>query len=145
MILAVLAVGCLAGMFLLSSGKSTDFTESDHTALRAVTAAGLAALEAEIASAPVRFASDLEADPELEKALSREDDAVPQGERTLGEIVAELAERARLEHDSNMTVAIIDDKGHVKAVNGVAETLVPELVGTQGFQEVPTEIGRAHV
>ena len=82
----------LAGMFLLSAGRSTDFSEADHTALRAVTAAGVAALEAEVASAPVRFASDVVADPELDKALAREDDAVPVGERTLAQILSELAE-----------------------------------------------------
>jgi hypothetical protein len=135
-ILAVLAVGCLAGMFLLSAGRSTDFSEADHTALRAVTAAGVAALEAEVASAPVRFASDVVADPELAKALAREDDAVPEGERTLAEILSVLAERVRLDHDSNMTVAVIDEKGQVKAVNGVAEPLVTELIGTQALQEV---------
>lgn len=141
-ILAVLAVACLAGLFLLSSNRNKDFDEGDRNALRAVTAAGVAALEAELASAPVRYASDLAADPELAEALRREDDAAPEGERPLSTILAELAEQVRLDHDSNMTVGIVDDKGQTKAVNGLAEALVPELIGSLAFQEVPSDESR---
>ena len=53
-ILAALASLCLGGMFLLSKAQGTDFSESDRAALHAVTEAGVAALGAQLESAPAR-------------------------------------------------------------------------------------------
>jgi hypothetical protein len=138
-LLAVLATGALAGMFMLSGKSTDDFSEADRSALRAVTEAGVAALEAEIASSPVRHAAGMLRDKELTEALSRDDDAAAEGERTVADIVAELAEQVRVAFKSDMTVGVIDDKGQIKAANGVAEALVGELVGLGVFQDAPAD------
>lgn len=146
-LLAVLATGCLAGMFMLSAQSTEDFSEADRSALRAVTEAGIAAIEAEIASAPVRYADDLLEDEELGNALAREDDAAPareddaapEVERTLDDIVSERAHELREAHRSDMTIAIIDDKGQIKAVNGIDEPKVSEFIGSPVFVNAPED------
>ena len=52
-ILACLATFFLAGMFLVATGGDEDFTDADRAAVRAITEAGLAALEAQVAASPV--------------------------------------------------------------------------------------------
>ncbi len=138
-LLAVLATGCLAGMFMLSAKSTVDFSAADESALRAVTEAGVAAIEAEIARADVRHADDLLQGDELNRALARDDDAAPEGERTLADILAERSHELRETYDSDMTIAIIDDKGQIKAVNGIEEAKVSEFIASQVFVNAPKD------
>ena len=68
-ILACLATIFLAGMFLLSFGTATGFTDADQAAIQATAKAGIAALAAEIQASPVSRAPTILADPDLKRAL----------------------------------------------------------------------------
>jgi hypothetical protein len=129
-VLAVLATGCLAGMFLLSAGQSGDFTDADRDAVRAVTEAGVAALTAEISASKVQEVSSLVLNDNLREALGREstdedededDTAIP-----LAQVLAEATEALRLRTSTNLTVAVIDASGKVVAANGISESSIPK-------------------
>ena len=141
-ILAVLAVGCLAGMFLLSAGSSGDFTDADKAAIQAVTEAGVAAIEAEIQGSSVQQATLATFDPRLQKALERTDgtptEELPEDELPLEQILIEVAEDLRVRTDSGkLTLAVIEKTGVISAVNGVAESNMGELVSSDAFKAVP--------
>lgn len=136
--LAVLAVGCLAGMFVLSAASSGDFGDADRRAIRAVTEAGTAALEAEIQASSTQRVSTLMNDPRLQEALERDseeelpDDAIP-----LSQIFAELTEQLRVETETDMSVALVGSAGQLIEVNGISEQYIPELVGSDAYKRIP--------
>ncbi len=138
-ILAVLATGCLAGMFLLSRGSSGDFTRADREAVRAVTEAGLAALQAEIQSSPVEQLATLIGDPRVQEALGRtkaQEEDLPGDKYPIHQVLGEAAEQLRVQTDSDVTVAVIESTGEVLVANGVAEAAVSELVATEAYQAI---------
>jgi hypothetical protein len=140
--LAFLATFCLAGMFLLSLGSSGEFGEADKEAVRAVTEAGVAALEADIQAAPVQRAPMLAFDPRLADAMARdpddEDDLAPD-ELPLAQALTEVSEQLRVRTDSNMTVAVVEPSGAIAAASGVAESHLHELVSSSAYQSVGTD------
>lgn len=142
-LLAVLATGCLAGMFLLSAGQSGDFTDADRDAVRAVTEAGIAALTAEIGASKVQQVNALVVDDKLRAALAREQDiAEDDTETPLPQLLAEATEELRLRTSSNLTVAVIDSTGKLLASNGISEAEMPEVVAAEAFKSIPpTEEG----
>lgn len=138
-LLAALATFCLGGMFLLSQGSGQDFSDADRTALRAVTEAGIVALDAQILSSPVRLASSVQLDPGLREALARtpEQEAKLSAEKIpLAQAFTEAAEALRVGNDSDMTLAIVDTTGAIVAVSGVGEPLLTELIGSAPYQEL---------
>jgi hypothetical protein len=142
LILAILATGCLAGMFLLSSTGGGGFSESDESALVAVTEAGVAALEAEIRASKVQAASGLLDDESLQEALSRsasEEEKLPDDAIGRDQIFAEVAEDLRLRTDANITLAVVDQAGQVRIANGIAPHLLGELVANDAYREAPTD------
>jgi hypothetical protein len=141
-ILAALASLCLGGMFLLSQGNSGDFSDADRTALRAVTEAGLAALEAQIDSSPVRQVGAMLLDPAVREALGRtaeQEAKLPIEKKPMQQIFTDAAEDLRVRNKSDMTVAFIDPTGAPVAVSGIGEPLVSELVGSTPYQDAPTD------
>ncbi len=140
-ILAFLATACLAGMFLLSGSTGGGFTDADRAAVRAITEAGVAALEAQIQASPVQQVAGLAQDPRLKDLLvaepSKDDpDAL---EADLYDALREVVEETRVRTSSNMTVAIVSSEGKVMAVSGLAEKEIPELVQATAYQEAPTD------
>ncbi len=142
-LLAVLATGCLAGMFLLSAGQSGDFTDADRDAVRAVTEAGVAALTAEISASKVQQVSALVVNDKLRAALGREGEpAEDDTETPLPQLLAEATEELRLRTSSNLTVAVIDSTGKLLASNGISEAEMPEVIMADAFKRIPpTEDG----
>ena len=141
-LLSALAILCLGGMFLLSQGSSGDFSEADRTALRAVTEAGIAAMEAQIESSPVRQVGTLLLDPAVREALGRtaeQEAKLPTEKLPLGQIFTEAAENVRVRNKSDMTVAFIDANGATVAVSGIGEPLISELVGSPSYQDAPLD------
>ncbi len=138
-LLAALATFCLGGMFLLSQGSGEDFAEADRAALRAVTEAGIVALDAQILSSPVRLAPSVQLDPQLREALARtpEQEAKLAADKLpLAQVFTEAAEALRVGNDSDMTLAIVDTTGAIAAVSGVGEPLLTELIGSAPYQEL---------
>ena len=128
-ILAFLATACLAGMFLLSGSSGGGFTEADRAAVRAVTEAGVAALEAQLQASPVQQIAGLPQDARLKDLLvaepSKDDpDAL---EADLYDALGEASEELRVRTSSNMTVAVITMAGTVTGalVGVVAGALLP--------------------
>ena len=144
-LLAVLATGCLAGMFLLSAGQSGDFTDADRDAVRAVTEAGVAALTAEISASKVQQVTALVINDNLRRALSRADEPGDDDDTALPlpQVLAEAAEELRLRTGANLTVAVVDASGKIVAANGISEADIPEVVGDEAFKAIPpTEDGQ---
>jgi hypothetical protein len=142
LILALLATGCLAGMFLLSLGSGDGFSDSDESALMSVTEAGVAALEAEIRASKVQQASRVLDDEALQEALDRsssEEEDLPDDEIPRDQIFAEVAEDLRLRTETDMTLAVVDDAGQVRIANGIAQPLLSELVSNDAYQQAPTD------
>lgn len=140
-ILAFLATACLAGMFLLSADTGGGFTEADRAAVRAVTEAGVAALDAQLQASPVQQAPAVLADSRLQDALAAEvdpddPDAV---EAEIYDALGEVAESTRVRTGSNMTVALIDADGNVMAANGAAEKEIPKIVASDAYKEAPQD------
>ncbi len=141
-LLSALAILCLGGMFLLSQGNSGDFSEADRTSLRAVTEAGIAAMEAQIESSPVRQVGTLLLDPAVREALARtaeQEAKLPAEKLPLAQIFTEAAENVRVRNKSDMTVAFIDATGATVAVSGIGEPLISELVGSPSYQDAPLD------
>jgi hypothetical protein len=141
-LLAALATFCLAGMFLLARGSSEDFTEENRTALRAVTEAGIAALEAQIEASPVRQVAAVRIHKELQEALARtpeQEAKLPAEKLPLAQLFTEAAEDMRVRNRSDMTLAMIDTTGAIAAVSGIGEPLLSELVGSSTYQELPAD------
>ncbi|MBK8234129.1 MAG: hypothetical protein IPK74_01110 [Deltaproteobacteria bacterium] len=141
-ILAALASLCLGGMFLLSKAQGTDFSESDRAALHAVTEAGVAALGAQLESAPARQVGTMLLDPTVREALARtpeQEAKLPPEKLPLPQVFTEAAEGLRVRNKSDMTVAFVDGSGNVVAVSGIGEPLVSELVASTPFQELPAD------
>lgn len=140
-ILAALATGCLAGMFLLALGSGSDFSESDRAAIRAVTEAGIAALRAEIQASPAQQASALLDDPRLLEAMARSPEReanLPPSELSLEQLLAERLEQLRLRTDSDrLTAGLIREDRSIEASNGAREARLTELVGTDAFLKAP--------
>lgn len=118
-VLAILATVCLAGMYLLSTGSSGGFTSADETAVRAVTEAGMAALQSDINSSPVSLGPSLLQDTRLKEALDRP--AVPPPgpdglqEPTLQDIFWQVANESLLNEYPRMSMAIVDKSGAILA------------------------------
>ncbi|MCX4241897.1 MXAN_5187 family protein [Paraliomyxa miuraensis] len=140
-ILAFLATACLAGMFLLSGSSGGGFTDADKAAVRAVTEAGVAALQAQLQASPVQQVGSLRQDSRLKDALTaeRDPDDPDAYEANIYDALAEVAEETRVSTSSNMTVALVDDKGTVVAASGIVEKELPELIASVPFQEAPTD------
>lgn len=136
-ILACLATFFLAGMFLVAAGDDEDFAEADQSAIRAITEAGLAALEAQIVGHPVEQTSAILYNPRIQERLVEGEDAVDAGQLPLGEVVADLTEGLRLRtSDSSLTAALINAEGEVKASNGASLAHIPEVVTSDEMQQV---------
>lgn len=140
-VLAVLATGCLAGMFLVSADSGGGFTESDRNAIRVVTEAGLVALEAEIQASPVQQVNDLLRDADLREGLERskqEEEDLPDEEISLRELVGQAVEglRQRTGTDGKMTLAVIEKSGLVLAVNGEADPYISEVIANDAFRNL---------
>lgn len=118
-VLAILATVCLAGMYLLSTGSSGGFTSADETAVRAVTEAGMAALQSDINSSPVSLGPSLLSDTRLKEAL--DGPAVPPPgpdglqEPTLQDIFWQVANESLLNEYPRMSMAIVDKSGTILA------------------------------
>lgn len=140
-ILAFLATACLAGMFLLSGSSGRGFTDTDRAAVRAVTEAGVAALEAQLQASPVQQIASLPQDARLKDLLvadpSKDDpDAL---EADIYDALGESTEELRVRTSSNMTVAVVAADGKVMAASGVAEKEIPALVESTAYQEAPAD------
>jgi hypothetical protein len=140
-ILAFLATACLAGMFLLSGSSGGGFTDADRAAVRAVTEAGVAALEAQLQASPVQQVASMPQDARLKDLLVAEPDKDDPDalEADIYEALGEVAEEARVRTGSNMTVAAIAADGKVMGASGVAEKEIPELVTAGPYQEAPAD------
>jgi hypothetical protein len=140
-ILAFLATACLAGMFLLSGSSGGGFTDADRAAVRAVTEAGVAALQAQLQASPVQQVSLLRQDARLKDLLLAEPDKDdPEAlEAKIYDALAEVTEETRVRTGSNLTVALIDANGSIMAASGAAEKELPELVASTAFQEAPAD------
>jgi hypothetical protein len=132
-VLAILATACLAGMYLLSTGSSGGFTSADETAVRAVTEAGMAALESDINSSPVSLGPSLLSENRLEEALAGP--AVPPvGEDglqppTLQDVFWQVANESLLNEYPRMSMAIVDKGGNILArAEPLEQGLFDELV-----------------
>jgi hypothetical protein len=132
-ILAILATVCLAGMYLLSTGSSGGFTPADETAVRAVTEAGMAALESDINSSPVSLGPSLLSETRLKEALDRP--AVPPvgedglQEPTLQDVFWQVANESLLNEYPRMSMAIVDQGGTILArAEPLEQGLFDELV-----------------
>jgi hypothetical protein len=118
-VLAILATVCLAGMYLLSTGSSGGFTSADETAVRAVTEAGMAALQSDINSSPVSLGPSLLSDTRLKEAL--DGPAVPPPDAdglqgpTLQDIFWQVANESLLNEYPRMSMAIVDKSGTILA------------------------------
>ena len=136
-ILAVLATACLAGMYLLSTGSAGGFTEADETAVRAVTEAGMAAIDADISSSPVSLGPTLLSDPRIKEALERpvvpaEDDPSPGLQQVFQEVANDVG--GLLNEYPRMSMAVVDKSGNVLARTGLAPELFDNLTGTPGME-----------
>ncbi len=142
-ILAFLATACLAGMFLLSGSSGGGFSDADRAAVRAVTEAGVAALEAQLQASPVQQADGLRQDARLKEVLAAKPDPDDPDayEADLYDTLGEVAEEARNRMRSNMTVAIVDKAGTIKAASGAAAKEIGELVSSTAFQNAPADEG----
>ncbi|MEM9461845.1 MAG: MXAN_5187 family protein [Myxococcota bacterium] len=140
-ILAFLATACLAGMFMLSSNSGGGFTEADRAAVRAITEAGVAALEAQLQASPVQQAASIARDTRIQEALETKPD--PDDPDALDAIyydaISEVAEETRVRTSSNMTVALVDADGAIMAANGAIEKELATLVSSTTFQEAPLD------
>lgn len=140
-ILAFLATACLAGMFLLSGSSGGGFTDADRAAVRAVTEAGVAALEAQLQASPVQQIASMPQDARLKDVLvadPRKDD--PDAlEADIYDALGEVAEDLRVRTGSNMTVAVVTSEGKIMAASGAAEKEIPELVTSTAYQEAPAD------
>lgn len=140
-ILAFLATACLAGMFLLSGSSGGGFTDADRAAVRAVTEAGVAALEAQLQASPVQQVASLPQDARLKDLLvadPRKDD--PDAlEADIYDALGEVAEDLRVRTGSNVTVAVVTSEGKIMASTGASEKEIPELVASTAYQEAPAD------
>jgi hypothetical protein len=127
-------------MFMLSAGQSRDFDDADREALRAITEAGVAALNAEIGSSKVVAASSLREDERLKEALGRatlDPDDLEAGQYPMPQVLAEVTEEHRVEHQTDTTLAALDPNGKLLAVNGIAEPSIDDLVQLEAYRNVP--------
>lgn len=135
-VLSLLATAFLAGMFLLSVGSSGGFTDSDRTAIRAVTEAGLAAFEADIQSSPVGLGPSLLTDSRLKAALELEPDAEPPEGLDLQGTLALVANEGLLDDYPLMSVALVDRTSSVVAKTGLDEGMFDQLLALAAFTTV---------
>ena len=136
-ILACLATFFLAGLFLVAAGDNEDFTDADRAAIRAMTEAGLASLEAQVAASPVEQTSGILYDARMQEALASSDDTVEPGQMTVGEQIEEFAEAVRVRTgDGTVTVALLDSSNSIKAVNGAAALKLTDLIDNDALTSV---------
>lgn len=140
-ILAFLATACLAGMFLLSAQTGGGFTDADRAAVRAVTEAGVAALDAQLQASPVQQAAGILDDTRLSDALSaeRDPDDPDAYDAEIYDALGEAAEKTRVRTGSNMTIALIGSDGSVIAVSGAAEKGMPLLANSDAFKQAAAD------
>lgn len=148
-VLAILATAFLAGMFLLSLPPAEGpFSEADKTAVRALTSAGLAAFEADIASSPVNLGPSILLDARIKEALDK--DQLPSEEQpevpdegldltgTLG--VVANGDGGLLRDYPEMTFALVDKSG-ATVTSGVGKDFLPELISSDAFTKVQKGVG----
>ena len=140
-ILAFLATACLAGMFLLSSNLGGGFSDADRAAVRAITEAGVAALESQLQGSPVQQTAGLAGDARIKEALAaeRDPDDPDALEVRIYDAVSEVAEEVRVRTGSNMTIALVDGNGAIVAASGAVEKDLPQLVASAVFQDAPAD------
>lgn len=128
-------------MFMLSSNSGGGFAEADRAAVRAITEAGVAALEAQLQASPVQQAASMAQDARIQDALKTKPD--PDDPDALEVIyydaISEVAEETRVRTSSNMTVALVDAEGSIMAANGAIEKELTTLVASTTFQEAPVD------
>jgi hypothetical protein len=137
-ILACLATIFLAGMFLLSFGTATGFTDADQAAIQATAKAGIAALAAEIQASPVSRAPTILADPDLKRALDP-GPADPKDKNPpppLDQAFSDVANALLLADFTEMTVGMLGKDGEVIVGTGVATELLPEIGKLDAFTEL---------
>jgi hypothetical protein len=121
-------------MFLLSIGTSGGFSDSDRTAIHAVTEAGLAAFEADIQSSAVALGPALLTDSRLKEAMEREGE-VDEGMDLQGTLIM-VANEGLLEEHPLMSVALVDKTGTIVAKTGLDEGAFDEVVKLGAFTTV---------
>lgn len=130
-ILACLATIFFAGMFLLSFGTATGFSDADRAAIQATTKAGIAALAAEIQASPVSRAPTILADADLKRALDPAPvdpkDKNPFPPQPLDQSFSDVANALLLADFPLMTVGMIDKSGAVIVGTGVSTEILPEI------------------
>ena len=126
-ILACLATIFFAGMFLLSFGTPTGFSEADRTAIQATTKAGIAALAAEIQASPVSRAPTILADVDLKRALDPEPIDPKDPPPPLDQSFSDVANALLLADYPQMTVGMLDGAGAVLTGTGIATEILPEI------------------
>ena len=129
-ILACLATIFFAGMFLLSFGTATGFSDADRAAIQATTKAGIAALAAEIQASPVSRAPTILADADLKRSLDPgpvdpKDKNPPPA--PLDQSFSDVANALLLADFPQMTVGMIDKDGGVVVGTGVSTEIIPEI------------------
>lgn len=143
-VLAILATAFLAGMFLLSLPPAEGpFSESDETAVRALTNAGLAAFEADIASSPVNLGPSLLIDTRVKEALDKDQlpvedqpEVPDEGFDLKGTLDAVGNGDGGLLRDYPvMTWALVDKTGN-NVTSGVDAGVFPELLSSDAFTKV---------
>jgi len=126
-ILACLATIFFAGMFLLSFGTATGFSDADRTAIQATTKAGIAALAAEIQASPVSRAPTILTDPDLRRALDPGPLELKNPPPPLDQSFSDVANALLLADFPQMTVGMIDKGGAVVVGTGVSTEILPEI------------------
>ena len=140
-ILACLATAFLAGMFLLSFGNASGFSDADRTAIQATAKAGVAALTAEIQASPVSRAPAILASAELRRALDPPPpptgkDKAPASPPLSLEDAFFLASEQILNDHNDMNVGILDGSGAVLVSIGPARDRLSEITGLSAYQSL---------
>lgn len=137
-ILACLATIFFAGMFLLSFGTATGFSDADRVAIQATTKAGIAALAAEIQASPVARAPGILGDADLKRALDPgvRDPKDKNPPPPLDQAFSDVANALLLADFPQMTVGMVDSGGGVLVGTGVSTELIPEVTKLNAYTEL---------
>jgi hypothetical protein len=144
-ILACLATAFLAGMFLLSFGTASGFSDADRAAIQATAKAGVAALAAEIQASPVSRAPAILADPDVKRALdpapppTGKDKGAPPPPPALEQVFYDATMAQLLSDYPEMTIGLLSGSGAILASAGRATDQIAEVTtlaqGVQAAQE----------
>jgi hypothetical protein len=128
-LLAAMATSFLAGMFLLAARASAPFSEADHAALRTVASAGIAALSADISTAPVTLAGSILREPRVDRSLR----GTPKDGEPLNAVFITAANESLLASFPQLSVALLDEEGKVLSQTGLYEPLFDLLWKNEDF------------